>query len=113
MNCARYAGLDETLWANMHAFSVTGDDASGYSISTRHVSQGNNLYAAGFCLNLFVNHTAFELYSLRHVGYLLDDLHGCGMCSHVGLSPHNPAHRPRLHQGATAFGFNALLLVLA
>jgi hypothetical protein len=44
-------------------------------------------------LSLFLNHTAFKLHSLWHVGYLLDDLYDFNMCSRVGLLPCNPARR--------------------
>jgi len=63
-------------------------------------------------LIFFFNHTAFELNSLWHVGYLLDDFYGFDMCSRVNLQLYNSARCPALIQGATAFGLNALLLVL-
>ena len=62
---------------------------------------------------LFSYHTAFKLYSLWHVGYLLDNFYDFHVCSRVKLQLFNPARRPALFQGATAFGLNALLLVLA
>ena len=71
--------------------------------------------ARTLCLPLFffLNNTAFKLHSLWHVGYLLDDFYDFHVCSRVKLQLFNPARRPALFQGATAFGLNALLLVLA
>ena len=40
------------------------------------------------------NHTAFKLYSLWHVGYLLDDFYDFDVCSRVKLQLYNPARRP-------------------
>jgi hypothetical protein len=42
----------------------------------------------------FLNHTAFKLYSLWHVGYFHDDLYGFYVCSRVSLLPYNPARCP-------------------
>lgn len=64
-------------------------------------------------LFVFLNHTASKPNSLWHVGYLHDNFYGFDVCSRVTLQPFNIARRPALIQGATAFGLNALLLVLA
>jgi hypothetical protein len=40
------------------------------------------------------NHTAFKLYSLWHVGYLLDDFYHLHTCSRASLLLYNPARRP-------------------
>lgn len=40
------------------------------------------------------NHTALKLYSLWHVGYLLDDFYGFDVCSRVNLKLYNSARRP-------------------
>lgn len=42
----------------------------------------------------FFNRTASKLYSLWHVGYLLDDLYGFHVLSRVNLLLYNPASRP-------------------
>ena len=42
----------------------------------------------------FLNHTAFKLISLWHVGYSLDDFYGFFVCSRLGLLPYNYARRP-------------------
>jgi hypothetical protein len=49
-----------------------------------------SIFSFFFCLN----HTAFKLYSLGHVGCLLDDSYGLHICSRVPLLLYNPARRP-------------------
>jgi hypothetical protein len=43
-----------------------------------------------FCFN----HTVSKLYSLWHIGYLLDDFYGLHICSRMHLLLYNPARRP-------------------
>jgi hypothetical protein len=47
-----------------------------------------------FVFSFRFNHTAFKLYSLWHVGYLLDDFYGLHICSRVHLLLYNPARHP-------------------
>jgi hypothetical protein len=47
-----------------------------------------------FSFLFLFNHTASKLYSLWHIGYLLDDFYGLHICSRVHLLLYNPARRP-------------------
>lgn len=53
----------------------------------------------------FFNHTAFKLYSLCHVGYLLDDFCVLNMCSCVGFQPYSPARDPDFFKPPPLLGF--------
>lgn len=53
---------------------------------------GEDKFSRFFFFSL--NHTAFKLNSLWHVGYLLDDFYGLHICSRASLPLYNPARRP-------------------
>jgi hypothetical protein len=67
-------------------------DGTGESEARAHVR--NVMHRPHCFLFIFLNHTAFKLYSLWHVGSLLDDFYRFDMCSRVSLSAYIPTRCP-------------------